>query len=184
MSDEKETESIVQSIVPILDGGDKKAKYLSYRIANFPVMQACELAGCHFRSVRRWREEDPEFARLEGSGLTEVRKQLGNEFINLEFTRNYHLVLQKDFEILMKSARKQELTDKEQQYLLKLRNHYTPQHLSVIKQIVGEIDSGVEFDFTKLTLRIQRERQEIEILAEKKDELLPMQATNEDSMGR
>ena len=157
------TEGITQAMVPYFTDGTKKGVYLSYIIANFAVMEAIKLSKTSLRSVRRWREDDPTFAAIESQCRTDIRKQLSKEFMDIDFTRNFRLVLQKDFDVLWKDASKQTLTDKEYQYLLLIRKFYTPQHLVVIKQILGEIQADQGFDFTKLTLTIRREREEIAI---------------------
>ena len=160
-----DTENISQSIIPYYDD-TKKAKYLSFRVAGFTVTEARDLSKCSWRSVKRWREEDDQFAHFDTDGLIDLRKQLSNEYLNLEFTRNFHLVLQKDFGVLYKDAMEIPLSDREHQYLLKLRNHYTPQQLAFIKQLLGVVPPGGEFDFTKLTFIIRRQKEEVAILAE------------------
>lgn len=159
-----ETEEIASSIIPFEDG--KKAAYLVKRICNFSIRESCKLAKVHERTVRKWREEDANFLRMDTEGLTELRKQLSTEYLDMEFTRNFHLVLQKDFEVLYKTVCGTTLTDQEQNYLIKLRSHYTPQSLAMVKQLLGGGGLEQPFDFTKLTLTIRREREQIDIRAE------------------
>lgn len=160
------TEQIAHSIVPYFPDDNKKSKYLSYRVSGFSVMEAAQLAGCHLKSVRRWRLADEQFSKIDLEGVNELRKQLSSEYLDLEFTRNFRLVLQKDFEVLYKSVRNIDLNEQEHSYLLKLRSHYTPQHLAMIKQILSGGNIQEPFDFTKLTLTIRREREEITIKTE------------------
>lgn len=155
------TENIAQALIPLISEDSKKSRYIGYRVAGFAYREAIAMAKTSERAIKRWREQDPEFAKLDLEGLTELRKQLSNEIINLEFTRNFHLILKKDFGILFKDARGTTLTDREYQYLVNIRKHYTPQHLAIIKQLVGEVERGEDFDFTKLTLTIRREREEL-----------------------
>jgi len=68
------------------------------------------------------------------------------------------LVLQKDFRILFKEATEGTLTDDEKGYLLKIRQHYTPQSLAMVKQLLGGGNVEKPFDFTKLTLTIKKEQ--------------------------
>lgn len=160
-----DTENISQSIIPYYDD-TKKTRYLSFRVAGFAVREAMDLTPCSWRSVKRWREEDEQFGHFDTDKLADLRKELSNEYLSVEFTRNFHLVLQKDFAVLYKDAMSLPLSDREHQYLLKLRNHYTPQQLAFIKQLLGTIDPGKQFDFTKLTFIIRREREEVAILTE------------------
>lgn len=156
-----ETESIAQSFVPTFSDDSKKATYLSYLIANFAHREACQLTPVSEKQVRRWKDADENFTRLCTSGLSELRKQFANQFIDMQFTRNFHLVLQKDFHILYKDALGETLTEDEIRYLEKIRQHYTPQSLAMVKQLLGGGTVEQPFDFTKLTLRIKREQIEI-----------------------
>lgn len=154
------TEGIAQSLIPYYMDGGKKARYLSYLIAGFSVMEAVKLAKIHLKSVMRWRESDEKFKELEES-TPKLRQQLSDQLIDIEFTRNFRLVLAKDFEILFKDATGQPITDKEQQYLLVIRKFYTPQQLVMIKQLVsGEGGREEPFDFTRTVLEIRLSREE------------------------
>ena len=159
-----DTENMAESLLPMLehDGMDgKRADYLSKRICNFSVRESCQLANVSEKSVRRWREADENFRHLDTDGMTDLRKKLANEYIGMEFTRNFHLVLQKDFKILYKDATNVVLTEGETEYLMKIRQHYTPQALAMVKQILGGGDLDKPFDFTKLTMTIRQERIEM-----------------------
>lgn len=155
------TESIAQSLVPYYTEGGKKANYLSYLVASFSVMESCKLGKVHLKTVLRWRREDFKFASIEEQCSTELRKRLADELIDIEFTRNFRLVLAKDFGILFKDAQGIALNEREQQYLLLIRKFYTPQQFAMIKQIIGGSDgAGEAFDFTKTVLTIRLEKQE------------------------
>ena len=154
------TEGIAQTLVPYYTDGGKKARYLSYIVAAFSVMESCKLARVHHKSVLRWRDDDPIFVALENKASTELRKQLSDQIIDIEFTRNFRLVLAKDFEILFKDATGVKLTSEEQQYLFIIRKFYTPQQFAMIKQLVSAKDGeGEAFDFTRtvLTIRLEKE---------------------------
>jgi len=164
-----ELEEIASSILPkLLDDGfgatpeSKKADYLSKRISNFSVRESCQLANVSEKSIRRWRESDPQFSYLDTEGMTGLRKKFSTELIDMQFTRNFHLVLQKDFKVLYKDAVEPEhMTEDDTTYLGKIRQHYTPQSLAMIKQILGGGSVEKPFDFTKLTLTLKREQLEI-----------------------
>ena len=164
-----ELEEISSSMLPrLLDDGfgatpeSKRADYLSKRICNFSVREACQLANVSEKSVRRWRDADPEFNRLDTEGMTDLRKALSTQLLDFQFTRNFHLVLQKDFRVLYKDAIEPEhMTENDTEYLGKIRQHYTPQSLAMVKQLLGGGSTDKPFDFTKLTLSIKREQIEI-----------------------
>jgi len=156
------TESIAHSLIPYYSDGSKKARYLSYIIAGFSTMEAIKLSKIHLKSVHRWRESDPVFVELEAKASTSLRRELADHLIDIEFTRNFRLVLAKDFEILFKDASGEQLTDKEEDYLKLIRKFYTPQQFAMIRQIIGgNGEAKAEaFDFTRtvLTIRLEKEQ--------------------------
>jgi hypothetical protein len=156
------TEGIAQSLIPYYTDGGKKARYLSYLVAGFSVMESVQLSKIHLKSVKRWREEDPNFKVIEDKTTSELREQLSNQLIDIEFTRNFRLVLAKDFQVLFKDAVGQLLTEKEQQYIMLIRKFYTPQQLAMIKQLVGGDGETADkaFDFTRTVLTIRLEKEE------------------------
>ena len=160
-----ETEAIALAFVPTFSDDSKKATYLSYLVANFSHREACQLTPVSEKQVHRWRDADPNFAKIAGEGLRELRKEFASSFIDMQFTRNFHLILQKDFRVLYKDAIGGELTKTEDEYLGKIRQHYTPQSLAMVKQLLGGGTVEQPFDFTKLTLSIWREQ--IDIVQEK-----------------
>ena len=153
-----ETESIAQSFIPTFSDDNKKATYLSYLIANFAHREACQLTPVSEKQVKRWKDGDENFYHICTDGLQELRKQFANQFIDMQFTRNFHLVLQKDFRVLYKDALGEILTDNDVRYLEKIRQHYTPQSLAMVKQLLGGGTLKDPFDFTKLTMEIKREQ--------------------------
>jgi len=155
------TEGIAQSLINYYADGGKKARYLSYLVAGFSITESVTLAKVHLKSIKRWREEDSNFIELEQKALGELREQLSNQLIDIEFTRNFRLILAKDFQVLFKDAQEKPLTDKEQQYLLTIRKFYTPEQLARIRQLVsGKDDTGEAFDFTRTVLTIRLEKEE------------------------
>ena len=168
-----ELENIADAFLPmLLDDGfgatpeSKRAEYLSKRVCNFSVREACQLANVSEKSVRRWRAADPTFEYLDTTGMSDLRKKFSTELLDMQFTRNFHLVLQKDFKVLFKDAMDEDLTDDEKSYLIQIRKHYSPQSLAMIKQILGGGNIQEPFNFTKLTLSIKREQETLEIRQE------------------
>ena len=163
-----ETEEMAKSMLPMLvnDGfGEtaeaKRADYLSKRVCNFSVREACKLANVTEKSVRRWRIADPHFLHLDTEGMTDLRKTLSTSLIDMQFTRNFHLILQKDFQVLYKDATNVPLTESEMEYLMKIRQHYTPQSLAMVKQLLGGGTVETPFDFTKTIFKMKLEQIEI-----------------------
>lgn len=169
-----ETDSIAKSFLPMIAGdgfGDtteaKRADYLSKRVCSFSVRESCQLAKVAEKTVRRWRDADPDFLHLDTEGMTELRKKFATQYVDMQFTRNFHLVLQKDFRVLYKDATVGGLTESEGKYLEKIRAHYTPQSLAMVKQLLGGGNIKEPFDFTKFVMKTTIERQQIEITQER-----------------
>jgi len=162
-----QSEHISESLLPYFPDEPKKSQYLSFRVAGFTVKEATSMVKVHERTIKRWREADPNFAVIDTSGLSELKKQLGAEYLNIEFTRNFRMALLKDFKVLEKSIKTPDaLSNNEQAYLLKLRAFYTPQQFAIIQQLIGESKSEA-FDFTKMVFEIRREKEEIILTQER-----------------
>jgi hypothetical protein len=163
MRDVATPEDIAESIVPYFPEDGKKSRYLAYRVCGFNTREAMSYAKVSFTSIKRWRESDEEFRKLDTTGLNELKEKLSAKYLNVEFTRNFHLVMQKDLNVLTKSIKfPNTLTVQENQYLLKLRAFYTPQQFAVIQELVGEA-TGEGFNFQKLIFEVRRERDEVKI---------------------
>lgn len=190
-----DTLEAAKSIMPLLGVGDvtseNKALYLSYRMTGFSVREACKLADIHEYTVRRWRGTsqqegskhlaDPQFAELEAACSGPDRAKLRKEILHLLFTRNYRLVLERDFEVLMKALGKVEVRTEagdyvkvppsveDHQYLLRARGHYTPQQAEVIERMIDPSEDGTaKFDITDFVFRMSREtvKEEVELRVE------------------
>jgi hypothetical protein len=164
--DPNDTRSIVEAALPYFTDDTNKAKYLSYRLNYFSVLESCHLCGFHIKTIHRWRDADPIFRKLDVEDMGGLRKQLSAQFLDMEYTRNFRLLLAKDFKVILKSLGNDELSKNENDYLLRLRGHYSPQNLAMIKQLVGGGTIDKPFDFTKLTLTIRKEKETLEIKSE------------------
>jgi len=163
--DGDDTEAIVESLMPYFPEDSRRGKYLSYRACGFTIREAVSLTGITERTLRRWREADPEFRKMDLEMVTDLRARLGDHYIAHEYRRNMRLVLDKDFEVFKRSVEGEELTDKEQSYLIKARSFYTPQQLQIIREILGESDQK-DFDWTEYVMRLRsREGDTVEIAA-------------------
>jgi len=119
-------------------------------------MESVKLADIHLKTVHRWREDDPVFVALEEKAKTDLRDDLSNKLVDIEFTRNFRLVLAKDFNVLFKDATGETLTEPEQDYIKLIRKFYTPQQYAMIKQMAGSNgNSGDGFDYTRTVLEIR-----------------------------
>ncbi len=170
-------ESIARTVIPY-NRDDDRARWLGYRACAFTSSEATQLVGKTKSCISNWRA-DPEFAALE-KRLPEFRKQLANEYCELEFTRNYRLVMAKDHQILKRSldiiaesfidgtGKRVEipaLSKQDQDYLLKMRAYYTPQQLNIMTAITKTANGTGDdvFDFTKAVLTIAEHSRTMEL---------------------
>lgn len=165
-------QQVAEQTLPYFDDG-KKSEYLSYRLCDFSEMQSIQLSKIHHKTVMRWREADPLFKSLDmniDGALVKARKELSINYLDIQYTRNFRLVMQKDFEVLFKSVTVPlTMTEMDKEYLMKIRAMYTPQQLAQIKMMLSGGDNKEPFDFTRLTLTIRREREVTEVKMEPSD---------------
>jgi len=135
---------------------DLRCKYLGYLACGFSDEEALYVLGLN----RNWLEsarQDGKFTDLE-ERIPEFRKELSQEYTELDFYRNFRMVLEKDHRILRKSLDMElveddetgelvpaEMTSFDQQYLLRLRSAYTPQQLQLLEAVVSGKDDGFNF---------------------------------------
>ena len=149
-----EQESIAQAIVPY-PRESNKARFLGLRCSGFTYREALKYLGLAESTVSMWRREEL-FVDLE-KRIPEFRKELSREYVDLEFTRNFRLLLKKDYNVIKQSLEAPDtMSYADNQYLLKARQMYTPQQWQIIQAVVGASAAG--FDFTKMVMEIQREK--------------------------
>ncbi len=170
-------EQVLLSRIPQLTGGPKtsalKADYLGYRATGFPIRQACYLAGISQTTLNRWRRQDSQFAAVETERLPELLANLGNDLVRLEFLRNMRLAIKGDFKVLMKAVYHLEgLSDREFQYLKRIRALYSPQELlSISKALAPESEAP---DFAEMVLKLTQRTTEVEVKVGKVPEQPPV----------
>ena len=132
---------MADSVLPRFDFDDeRKRRYLSFRLCGFDRTEACKYAGIQFRSVYTWRRLDPVFEQLEKTNLLEIRNQFSKEIIKLDFTRNFKLALERDYQVLSQAVEDvTKLTRDEVIYLTKIRALYTPQQFQVLESVLSEL---------------------------------------------
>ena len=160
--DPNDASAIAESVVPYFDNLHK-SEYLGFRACGFGVRDACQLVGVHQRTVNNWRKSDPEFILTENNALNSMRQNLAANHLNIRFTRNYALILEKDFIVIQKSTNDPDSLNKhEHEYLLKLRSSYSPQQLEVMRRLIGE-DGGSGETFADWVIKLSRTKEELTI---------------------
>lgn len=140
--DPHDPEAIVEGIIPYFPDDRGKTLYLSYRSCGFAEREACRLATVSQRSVQRWRHDDPEFRRLDTEGLTELRARVGSQYLTMEFTRNFRMLLDVDQKIIKKRLFGESMSKEDHDYLARIRPLYTPQQLQSLE--VAATPEGME----------------------------------------
>ena len=150
--DPKDPEAIVEGIIPYFPDDRGKTNYLSYRSCGFAEREACKLANVSQRSVQRWRHDDPVFHRLDTEGLSELRAKVSTHYLQMEFTRNFRMLLDVDRAVIYrKLTARNPLSKEDNDYLAKIRPMYTPAALSSLEiaiapegmQVAGSVNVQV-----------------------------------------
>ena len=153
-SDTPKELSIAETLIPWRKD-DNRARFLGYLACGFHVEEALYMLGLNMV----WLEEqrlDETFNTFELK-VPEIRKELSKEYIELDFFRNFRLVLEKDYRVLKKSIELEEgvaMSPQDHQYLLKMRSAYTPQQLQIIEQVAKGV-GGSDFNFAKMVAENQ-----------------------------
>ena len=143
--------SAATSLIPYRKD-DLRAKYLGWMSSGFSDEEALFVLGLNIGWLELMRKDD-KFCELE-ERIPEFRKELSREYADLDFSRNFRMVLEIDHRILRKSLDMEvdndtgepiEMTAFEQQYLLKLRSAYTPQQLQLLEAVARGSDGGFNF---------------------------------------
>ena len=164
MADETGQQALL-SRIPHLAGGPRtaagKADYLGYRATGFPIRQALYLADISWSTLKRWRDSDPEFADIETNKIQELQSSVGNDLVHLSFLRNMRVAMKVDFKILLKAVHHMDsLTDREFQYLKRMRSLYGAQELLAVNRALMPEGEGIQ-DFSELVLSITKTRLEV-----------------------
>jgi len=164
--------AIAQTVIPY-PRDDPKARYLGLRASGFTIREALKLIGYGHSALSMWRR-DEAFAEVEIK-LPEYRQRLANEYVHLEFIRNYRLVLEKDYRVLQHSIHPDKdedgnakpMSSQDHSYLLKARSHYTPQQLEIIEALMSGTEPGKEFNFTDFILAAAQTKQRVTLESKK-----------------
>ena len=150
LTDTPSSVSIATSLIPWRKD-DNRAKYLGYLACGFNVEESLYMLGLKLQWLEEQRE-DEDFSSCE-LRVPEIRKELSKEYIELDFFRNFRMVLEKDYRTLKKALEMDVdklgvMTTYDHQYLLKMRSAYTPQQLQILEQVMHGVGSD-SFNFAK-----------------------------------
>lgn len=162
--------AIASSLLPY-PFDDERALYLSYRACGLSTAESLTII---FRSIE-WLEhcrEDVTFLQLEAK-VPELRKQLSKEYVEIEFFRNFRMILEKDRRVIQESLSGKTMqvmlpdgsydtvpapmSRQDFDYLLKIRSQYTPQQIQILESVIKGESAG--FDWSKFVAANQEEIQ-------------------------
>ena len=177
-------EAIAQSVIPY-NRDDSRARYLGLRSSGFTIREALKWIGVAASTLSYWRLQS-EFKDLEDR-IPEFRKKLALEYVDLEFCRNFRLVMEKDYRVLYQSLHPTKdndgkvipISSNDQAYLIKMRAYYTPQQLQIMEVLALAESNGAAFDFTNIILEASKTVSRIKIEAKRVDDLPKVQTTDE-----
>jgi hypothetical protein len=145
-SDTPKEVSIATTLIPWRKD-DYRARYMGYLACGFNPDEALYMLGLKLSWLEEQRQ-DEVFNSIEVR-VPEIRKELSKEYIELDFFRNFRLVLEKDYRILKMSLDEDKVMGKgDHEYLLKLRSAYTPQQLAILGQVMRGVGAS-DFNFAK-----------------------------------
>lgn len=168
-------EAIPRSLVPWARDDDR-SRYLGLRASGFTIRETLGLLGKAKSTLSLWRQNS-EFNKLEAT-VPELRKTLALEYAGLEYLRNYRLVLEKDFRVVKGSLTRERVLgedgkwhttpqdSQDYQYLLRMRQHYTPQMLQSIEAVFGKGGNSKEFNWTDFVVTMSRTQVKEEVKVE------------------
>ena len=144
MGDTPESEELLMARIPLLSGSVTKVHYLSWRACGFSTRESAQLSDITEATVRRWRKEDEEFVDWETTKLRELQKTVSQDILRFEFMRNMKMAMSRDSQVLYKAACALEmLTEREYDYLKKIRGYYTPSALIELdRALAPETEAG------------------------------------------
>ena len=141
--------SIATTLIPWRKD-DNRARYMGYLACGFSPEESLYMLGLK----QEWLEEqrlDSSFNSVELS-VPEIRKELSKEYIELDFFRNFRMVLEKDYRVLRRALEIPldglPMSLQDHQYLLKMRSAYTPQQLQILEQVMKGVGDA-DFNFAK-----------------------------------
>jgi hypothetical protein len=151
LADPRPKEVSIATSVVAYDRDDEKSLYFGYRACGFSVRETLKLIDRSKAWLSACRH-NPSFVDLEAR-IPEFRQQLSKEYVEIDFFRNFRLVLEKDFRVLNRSLGFEisedgetiQMTREDNDYLLKLRSQYTPQQLSLLETVIKGGADGFNF---------------------------------------
>lgn len=152
--------SIATTLIPWRKD-DNRARYLGYLACGFSPEESLYMMGLKLEWLDEQRQS-PDFAAFELK-VPEIRKELSREYIELDFFRNFRMVLEKDYRVLKKALEFSNvgiMSTQDHQYLLKMRSAYTPQQLQILAQVMSGVGEG-GFNFADWISKHQGEITEI-----------------------
>jgi len=161
---QEETMNIVRGIMPSFDDtpwAERKKEYLAYRFCGFGPREAAQMLDLHERTVRRWRS-DVIFESLERAIGTLSARTARTEILTQKFIRNFTLILDRDYRMLLKAAGRVKNEDGEIEWannaeldwLKRARSSYTLDQLKVVEEVLSPASKSEKPTFAQYILNM------------------------------
>lgn len=151
--------AVASALIPY-SRDDDRARLLGYICCGLTTVEALKMIGRDKVWLDSIRIADPKFLELEGR-VPEFRKELAKEYVEIDFFRNFRLLLEKDYRIVKASLNPEKITvtlangsdaevdapmtRQDFEYLLKMRSQYTPQQMQILESVVHSNGDGFNF---------------------------------------
>ncbi len=153
-----EMEARADGFLPAFDwDNENKREYLVLRIVGFGRKEARDKVGIELKTVKNWVASDEAFAGIEKLSIADVSTKFRKDVVVNGWVRNFWLMLEKDAKIIEKSESNKPsdyLTDREHEYLMKIRAIYTPASMKIVNELFQETNEAGSWE--ELLIRVRR----------------------------
>lgn len=147
------------TILQRVDGFDEKiSTYLSFRACYFSINDSLRMAMASKKDLENWYLNN-DFHELDTVLIKDFQKLYHRQALTIQYTRNYRMVIQKDYEIVAKSLDPEcEMTKFEESYLTKMRGTYSPDQLVRLAGGLTDDTQKAPLNFLQVVMMANNER--------------------------
>ncbi len=152
-----EMEARADGYLPSFDyDNENKRNYLVYRVCGFSRKESRDQAEVKLSTVKNWITSDEAFAGIEKLSVVEIGAQFRKDVVVNGWVRNYWLMLERDAKIIKKADSDKVvdyLSEREHEYLMKIRPMYTPAAMKVLNELFQETNDAGSWEEWMIRVR-------------------------------
>jgi len=137
-----EKEARADGYLPAFDwDNENKRAYLTLRVCGFGRKEARDKTEIELKTVKNWIAGDEAFAAIEKMTVMDIGDKFRKDVVVNGWVRNYWLMLERDARLIKKSESDKPmdyLSDREHEYLMKIRPMYTPAAMKIMTELFQE----------------------------------------------